>query len=128
LFQSGLDTLTLPEGIAQPRLVFDKERVHLAFRYGRGLFSTVVSIDLRVWLVPKEQNVIALEVEGFRAGALPIATKSLLEKVAEVARAKGVSVNWYRDKGTGHAVAILRFQEDQPRPTFLLEAVELNPG
>jgi hypothetical protein len=119
----GYDRLLLPEGISRPRVRFEEDRLRLAFHYGRGLRSSVVSIDLRVWLPPPEPNVVALELEGFHAGALPISAQSLLEKIAEVARKNNIDVNWYRHRG--HPVALLRFQPDQPRPTFQLRAVQL---
>ena len=119
----GYDRLLLPEGISRPRVRFEPDRLRLAFHYGRGLRSSVVSIDLRIWLPPPEPNAVALELEGFHAGAVPISAQSLLEKIAEVARKNGIDVSWYRYRG--HPVALVRFQPDQPRPTFQLRAVQL---
>src|SRR5262245_2253219 len=34
----------LPEGISAPRLLLEEGRVRLAFRYGSGLWSTVVTV------------------------------------------------------------------------------------
>jgi len=125
--QSGLDTRLLPEGISQPRLVIDANKIRLAFRYGNGFWSTVISIDMRLWLAKEEPNVVALELEAFRAGALPIAAQSLLEQVSEVGRQNGIDVNWYRHTN-GHPVALLRFQADQARPTLQLLGVQLEQG
>jgi hypothetical protein len=116
----------MPEGISKPRVVFGNDRIRLAFRYGSGAWSTVISIDLRVWLPKCEANVVALELEGFHAGALPISAQSVLERVAEVARQNGIDVSWYRTNG--HPVALLRFGTDQPRTTVVLDAVKLQPG
>ena len=124
--QSGLSERLLPEGISQPRLVFEPDRARLAFRYGSGFWSTVISIDLKVWLAKGEANAVALELEGFHAGALPIAAQSLLERISEVGRQNGIDVNWYRHNG--HPVALLRFQADSPRPTLQLQAVQLKQG
>ncbi len=120
--------LVLPEGISEPRISFDTDRIRLAFRYGRGLFSTVIGIDLRVWLAVQERTDLVLELEGFRAGALPISARSVLEKVSEFGRQCGIGVTWYRDQETGHPVAVLRFQDDQPKPTLELQAVQPEPG
>src|SRR5262249_18824491 len=76
--QQGLDVRLLPEGISQPRLVIERDKVRLAFRYGSGFWSTVISVDLRVWLARNEPNVVGLKLEGFHAGALPISAQSLL--------------------------------------------------
>lgn len=126
--QSGIAEHMLPEGISDPRVIFNTDRIRLAFRYGTGLFSSVISIDLRIWLVQKEQNVMALELEGFHAGALPISAKSLLEKVSEVGRQSGIAVAWYRDHASGHPVAVLRFEDDKPHPTMVLQAVQVEAG
>jgi hypothetical protein len=126
--QSGLDIRMLPDGVHHPRIIFDNERIHLAFRYGRGMWSTIISIDFRVWLPKREQNVVSLELEGFHAGALPISAQSLLEKVSEVGRLNGIGVEWYRNPETGHPVAVLKFQADQPRSTMRLQAVQVDNG
>jgi len=125
---SGLDTRLLPDGISHPRVVFETDRIHLGFRYGHGAWSTIISIDLKVWVAPNEQNAVALEVEGFHAGALPISAQSLLERIAEVGRQNNIDVTWYRNPDTGNPVAVLRFQADQPRATMLLQAVQLEHG
>jgi hypothetical protein len=124
--QQGLDVRLLPEGISQPRLVIETDKIRLAFRYGSGLWSTVISIDMRVWLARNEPNVVALKLEGFHAGALPISAQSLLERISEVGRQNGIDVNWYRHEG--HPVALLRFQADQAQPTMQLIAVQLGQG
>jgi hypothetical protein len=125
--RSGLERKLLPEGISQPRVVFGTDSIRLAFRYGRGAWSTVISIDLKVWVPKCEPNVVALELVGFHAGALPISTQSLLERVAEVGRqSNNVDVAWYRTNG--HPVALLRFGTDQPRTTVLLDTLKLQPG
>ena len=69
--QSRLDKQLLPEGVSQPRIVIEPDKVRVAFRYGSGLWSTVVSIDLRLWLVKGEPNVVALKLVGFHAALCP---------------------------------------------------------
>ncbi|HWG45441.1 MAG TPA: hypothetical protein VN688_21945 [Gemmataceae bacterium] len=123
---SQLDKTLLPEGISQPRIVIEADKVRVAFRYGSGLWSTVVSIDLRLWLVKGEPNVVALKLVGFHAGALPISAQSLLERISETCLANGIGVDWYRDEG--FPVALLRFQTEQPHPTLELELIKLEPG
>jgi hypothetical protein len=125
---SGLAARLLPEDISHPRVAIEPDRIRLAFRYGRGAWSSVVSADLRVWLAPSEPNVMVLELEGCHIGALPISVQSILEKVADVARQNGIDVSWYRHPETGHPVAVLRFQADQPRPTLQLRALHLTQG
>jgi len=128
--QGGFEARSLPEGVSEPRVAFDNERIRLAFRYGSGLFSTLISIDLRLWLVPQERNILVLELEGFYAGALPISARSLLDKISDFGRGgdKGIGVTWYRDQQTGHPVAVLRLQDDKPKPTIELMMVQPEPG
>jgi hypothetical protein len=124
--RQGMDRQLLPEGVSRPRVVFGTDTMRLAFRYGTGNWSTVISIDFRVWVAPCEPNVVALELQGFHAGALPISAQSLLERVAEVGRLSNIDVAWYRHNG--HPVALLRFGLDQPRTTVILDSLRLQPG
>jgi hypothetical protein len=124
--QSHLNEHVLPEGISEPRLVIEQDKIRVAFRYGKGLWSTIVSIDLRVWLVKGEPNVVALKLIGFHAGALPISAQSLLESITKTCQDNGIGVDWYRDDGA--PVAVLRFQAEQPHPTLELETIKLEPG
>ena len=55
-------------GISEPRLSLEPDRIRLGFRYGAGPWSTVVSLMIRVWLVPREQNTVALEFESLHSG------------------------------------------------------------
>jgi hypothetical protein len=128
LVQSNTDELLLPKGISQPRVVIEPGRIRLAFRYGVGFWSTVISVDVRVWVAKGEPNVVALELESFRAGLLPMSAQSVLQHVEEVGRLKSIDVTWYRLPSNGHPVALLRFQSDPSRTSLLLEAVQLEQG
>jgi hypothetical protein len=123
--RSAADKFTLPEHITDPRVTFEPERIRLGFRYHVGGFSAVVSINMRVWLTKAESNVVALEIQGMRAGALPISAQGVLERLSEAADSNNVKLSWYRHDG--NPVAILRFQSDQ-RSTVLLENLDLHPG
>lgn len=116
----------LPEGVSQPRIAIQPDKIRLAFRYGKGAWSTIVSLDLRLWLTPKEPNVIALEFQQVHAGMLPISAQSLLERTTELAQQKDIDLTWYRHNG--HPVALLRFQADKPNPTLRFQHLELYQG
>jgi hypothetical protein len=118
----------LPEGVRDPRIAFEDGKVHFAFRYGTPPWSTVVSVDLRVWLVQKEYNLVALELERIRAGLLPVSGRSVLERMAETIRQhnRGIEFNWYRHDG--HPVALLRFQADKVMPTIRLQQLDITHG
>lgn len=116
----------LPEGIHSPRVCIEPGKLQLAFRYGRGFWNSVVSVDMSVWLVANEANLVAVEVTGLHAGALPISMQSIQEQIAEAARQWNVDVTWYRHEG--NPVALVRFQPDRPNPTVLLQRLELQTG
>lgn len=117
---------TFPEGVSEPRVDFEADRLRVGFRYGSDWSSTVVSIDLKVWLVAKEPNVIALELCGLSVGGIPLGSHALMEYVTEAAREQATDVTWYR---TGsHPVALLRLQANQNRPTLQLRCFEFQAG
>src|SRR5262249_11927769 len=89
------DTL-VPESISDPRATLGPDRMRVAFRYGSGFWSTVVSIDLRLWIPELQPNVVAVQLLGMHAGALPVSSQLLLERVSEAARDHGLEVTWYR--------------------------------
>jgi hypothetical protein len=119
----------LPEGINQPRVALEADKIRLAFRYGKeAWYSTIITVDLRVWVAKKTQepNVVGLELQGLHAGSLPISAQSVLENISEVARRQDIEVTWYRFNG--NPVALLRFQATQQRPTVRLERLSLQKG
>jgi hypothetical protein len=116
----------LPEGISEPRVSFDTDRVQLGFRYGAGTWSSIISLDIHAWLVAKEPNMVGLEFLGMRAGALPISTHSWLERQLDAIRQRDIEASWYRHDG--NPVLLLRFQADRSNPTFRLQELSIRPG
>jgi hypothetical protein len=123
--RSAADKFTLPEHITDPRVAFEPDRIRLGFRYHVGRFSTVVSLNMRVWLAKAEANVVALELQGMRAGALPISAQSILERLSEAAVSNNVKLSWYRYNG--NPVAVLRFHGEQ-RTSIQLDNLDLHWG
>jgi hypothetical protein len=124
--RSRTDQVVLPKGISSPRVAIEADRIRLAFRYGKGSWSTIISIDLRVWLAKKDTNVVALELQGLHAGSLPISAQSLLDGISEACQRNSIDVKWYRHNG--NPVALLRFQSDSPRPLVQLLKIDLRKG
>jgi hypothetical protein len=115
------------QGISEPRVVFDKDTIRLAFRYGTKPWSTILSLDVRVWLAPKERNVLVVEFLGRHAGALPISAQSVLETISEHVRGRNnIEVTMYRHNG--NPTAVVRFECDKSRPTFQLRRIEVEDG
>jgi hypothetical protein len=124
--ESSARIVEIPEEVHDIRVALEDDLVRIGFRYGSGWWSTVVTIDFRVWLVARKPNVIAMELCAFRAGALPLGTQALLDYVSEAARRLGIEVTWYRHHG--HPIALLELQVNQPRPTFQLRRLEVHAG
>jgi hypothetical protein len=123
---SGISAILLPEGVSEPRVALEADRIRLGFRYGKKPWSTVITLDLRVWLAKKETNVVAVEIQGLHAGGLPISAQSLLERFFEGAQRSGFPVTWYHYNG--NPVALLHFEAGQPRPTVKLERLHVHEG
>ncbi|NBO91830.1 MAG: hypothetical protein EBV06_05900 [Planctomycetia bacterium] len=122
--KAGLGDKLFPEGVHEPRLAFEPEHIRLAFRYRSTFVNTVISVSLKAWLPGNESNLLALQLETFKAGLIPISAQWLLEQVSEIGRINGVEVNWYRYEGK--PVALLRFQADRAKPNLSLKRLFLD--
>jgi hypothetical protein len=116
----------LPEGASQPRIEIDQDRIRLGFRYENFLCSTIISIDFSVWLPQGQPNVVVVELQGLHAGALPISAQSLLEDISTTLTRQRIQLSWYRHHG--NPTAVLKFPSDEPRPTAVLQKINLKPG
>lgn len=116
---------SLPENISEPRVLLEPNKVRLAFRYGRGLWSTIISLDFGVWLT-EEPNVVGLEVQGLHAGSLPVGAQFFLDSLTDLAEQNGIQVQWYRYKG--NPTALLRFQSGQQETTMQLQTLKIDKG
>ncbi|MBI2808543.1 MAG: hypothetical protein HYX68_26445 [Planctomycetes bacterium] len=113
-------------GISSPSVILlDDMHVRLAFRYGSGFFSTVISYDLKIWLVPKEPNVIAVEFLRARAGALPISNRSILQQLSDFAQKQNFQVNLYRHEG--HSVAVIDLRNEPQNAASILTMLKIEP-
>ena len=110
-------------GISSPSVTLEDNHVRLAFRYGSGWFSTVISYNLKIWLVPKEANVIAVEIRSARAGALPISKQSILNQLSDFARKQNYKVTLYRHEG--NPVAVIDLEADQQHPKSVLTTLQI---
>jgi hypothetical protein len=118
-------TGVLPEGVSAPRVAIEADRLRVGFRCGTKPWSTVISLDLRIWLVAKEPNVVAIEVRGLHAGALPISVHTIMDRLTEVARDREIDVNWYRYNG--NPVALLRRPAGKKDSAVVLQQLKLQP-
>jgi len=122
--QGGDDNL--PDGFSAPRVKLEDGKMRVGVRYGKGSLSTILTLEIKLWLVKDELNVLAMEIVSLQAGSLPLSTGTLLDYISEAARREYIDIAWYRHDG--HPVAIMRFQSDLTRPTFQFHQFELKGG
>ncbi len=101
----------LPEGVHSPRVAIEGDRLKIGFKYGEGFWSSVVWVELKVWLVKDEPNVVAVEVCDLRTGSLPVGSQSVLDSIVESARDWNIEVTWYRNGS--NPVGLFKFFANQ---------------
>jgi hypothetical protein len=116
----------LPDGFHAPRVRFENGKMRFGMRYGTGLFSTILSMEVRLWKVQGQVNMLAMEIVNTQAGRLPFSSAFFLDDISELVRGQKIEISWYRYNG--HPVAIIRFQPEVTLPTFQFDKIELRDG
>ncbi|MGL4419576.1 MAG: hypothetical protein ACRCZF_02830 [Gemmataceae bacterium] len=126
LGETGSLTDMLPTGFHSPRIRIVGDTIQLGLRYGSGTFTSIIWVEVRAWLVKDEMNLIALELRGLKAGALPLGCQSLLDQITDLAQESNIEVTWYRHEG--NPVGMFRFYADQLRPTTQIHTFRIRDG
>ena len=123
--ESGTNPLTqaLFSDLPDPRIAIEGDRLRVAYRHGQGTWSTVIEVEIRMWLVEGESNVVALEIVRFQAGAMPLPKNWLLNDIGAAGRSLGSEVEWYR-KGS-NPVALCKLYANQNRPETQLTTLKI---
>lgn len=116
----------LPKGFHSPRIAINGDRLKLGVMYREGFWSSVVWMELKIWLVADQVNVAAVEVCNLKAGRVPFGSQSILDKMGDVARESSIDVTWYRNKS--NPVGLFKFFAKQPRPTSQVLTLEVKDG
>lgn len=119
-------TDVLPKGFHSPRIAIEGDRLKLGLRYREGFWSSVVWLELKLWLVADQVNVAAVEVCDLKAGRLPFGSQSILDRIGDVARESSIDVTWYRNKS--NPVGLFKFFAKQPRPTSQVLTLDVRDG
>ena len=114
----------LPPEVHEPRIVFDVDRVTLAFRLDQGPVRSVIWVVARA-RVP-EENVLALTLEKIRAGVLPVPAEKILERITRHAWSQGLDLRWERDGDL--PMAIIRYTPHGERDDVVLERLQIGGG
>jgi hypothetical protein len=114
----------LPPEVHDPRVLFELNRVILAFQLDKGGIQSVITVVARPH-VPSE-NTVELTLEKIRAGILPVPADNVLDRIIEHARVRGVDVQWQRRDG--YPVVVLRYRPNLAREDVQLEELEIRAG
>ena len=114
----------LPEGVRDPLVVFDLDRVTLAFKLKRGPFTSLVWVIARIQV--SGENTIALRLEKIRAGAMPVSPDEVVGPLIQRAREHGLDVDLKKERG--EPVAHIRYSPAPGRLDVVLERVVVLDG
>jgi hypothetical protein len=114
----------IPDGVHEPRVVFEIDRVHLGFQLDQGPVRAIVSVMAKVRVT--SPNELEMTIESIRAGMVPIPSEQLLERITDQARSRGLDVRWDRD---GDArIAYVKYTPDPRRRDVILERLQVLNG
>ncbi len=114
----------LPPEVHDPRIVFEADRITLAFGLDQGPVRSVI------WVVARpnvpEDNVVSLTLEKIRAGALPVPSDRIIETLTQQARKNGLDIVWSKDGDL--PVATVRYKAARNRTDVVLERIRIREG
>jgi hypothetical protein len=113
-------------GLTAPRVSIEGDRLLVAARYGSGFWSTVVSVELRAWVIADEPNLFAIELVSLNAGVLPLTKRWFMERLNTFTNNHTLSISWFRNGD--RPVAVCRWMPHQSRPTNLLRTIAIGNG
>ena len=115
----------LPPEVHEPRVIFEVDRVTLAFELDQGPIRSVIWVVARP-RVP-EENVLELTLEKIRAGVLPVSAEKILPRIGTQAKHHGFDVQWKYDENK-LAVVTIRYTPVAGRDDVRLEQVQVRDG
>jgi hypothetical protein len=116
----------LAEGIGNPRVAIDGDRVQIGFHWRRGGMETVGSVELGVSLI--EPNVVAFRLYAARAGCLPLPQGSVIERISQLASRAEIPLYWTQTDGDPVAIVTLPPGDLGDDRQIWLERLELHDG
>ncbi len=114
----------LPRDVHDPRIVFEADRVTLAFGLDQGPIRSVIWVVARA-RVP-EPNVLELTLEKIRAGVIPLASARIVDRISSQAIRHGLDIRW--DQAGEAPVARIRCVPDPDRSDIVLEQLQIQKG
>ena len=118
----------LARGASEPRIVIENGRLLAAVRYRDRRIDTVISCQLSVELT-EQPNMLALQVNHLKAGALPLPLNNFLKGITQEAAKGGVDIRW--DGTESGPIALVTVPSEHPgyvRTPVIVESIQLADG
>lgn len=115
----------LPPSLSDPRLSIEGRRLIVAARYRSGSFSTVLSVELELYL--ESPNNIAICLRKVRAGSLPLPMQKLLDRIAEALANTDLRPRWKQADGDPVLVVTIR-PRSQSKRELSVDTLHLEDG
>jgi hypothetical protein len=117
----------LPKEIENPRVAIRDGAIHIACKHQK-LMGGVLSLVLLPALTDKP-NELAVTVQSFCVGRLPLPQKQYLDEVSKAAAKSGLNLHWEERNGSAVALVLLPDQyENLKDRTVHIESVQVGEG
>jgi uncharacterized protein YpmS len=116
----------LPPGVSDPRILITPDKVTLACQYDNGTIATIFSLEFDVYLA--EPNVIALQVQRARAGAVPLPLDQILDGFSSAAQKANLPLVWKQTDGDPVALITLPSLISDDELLLRLETLDVGEG
>ncbi|MEM1068211.1 MAG: hypothetical protein AAGG48_00325 [Planctomycetota bacterium] len=116
------------KGASEPRIVIEDGRLLAAVRYRNSRFDTVISCEMKVELT-EEPNMLALQVNQLKAGALPLPLSKFLRGITKEAAKGDIDIRW--DETDQGPIALVTVPSEHPNYVLnpvIVESVTLVEG
>ena len=118
----------LPRGTQDPRVMLQDGKVLVAARYKSKRFDSVISFELHARLTDSP-NVVALQVQRLRAGALPIPIRHFADKISFAAAMGDIMLRWEEEDGVPIALVTVPSEHDRyVEKPVVIETLDLCDG
>jgi hypothetical protein len=114
----------LPPEVHEPRVMFELDRVTLAFELNQGSFNSVIWVVARP-SVP-EPNMLELTFEKIRAGVLPVPAEKVIDRIIAHVQEQNVDCYWKRVDGL--PVVVVKYRPHFDRDDVRLEQLQIREG
>ena len=114
----------IPQGVTEPRILFELDRIHFGFQLDQGPVRSIVSVVGKARVLGDHQ--LAITIEKIRAGVVPIPANQLLDKITEAAQAHGLEIHWGKDGE--FPMAIVKYTPNLHRRDVILDRLQVLDG